>query len=107
MTAERATAARAAGGMVTPAPTIRIVDGLDAVDGLPEGGFGIVLKIHHAAIDGMAGMQMITAMHDDDPDGVRVPLEDHWRPEPGPSATTLLAWAGVHAVTRPLNAARL
>jgi WS/DGAT/MGAT family acyltransferase len=93
--------------LTRPPWEMTVVDGLDAVEGLPPGGFGIVLKVHHAAIDGMSGVQMITAMHDDSPTGGGAVFEDHWRPEPLPSTTMLLARAGVHSVTRPLNAVRM
>jgi diacylglycerol O-acyltransferase / wax synthase len=93
--------------LTRPPWEMTVVDGLDAVDGLPPGGFGIVLKVHHAAIDGMAGVQMITTMHDDHPSAVRDVVDDDWQPEPLPSTTTLLTRAGVHSITRPVNAARL
>ena len=32
-----------------------MIEALDAIDGIPEGSFALVLKVHHAAIDGMAG----------------------------------------------------
>ena len=35
---------------------------------MPQGSFAIITKIHHAAIDGMAGMEMTSAIHDHTPD---------------------------------------
>ena len=40
-----------------------MIEGLDAIDGIPEGSFALALKVHHAAIDGVAGVDM------DDPIG--------------------------------------
>ncbi len=45
-----------------------IIEGLDGIEGFPKGCFGMVLKVHHAAIDGMAGVEMITAIHEQTPD---------------------------------------
>ncbi len=41
-----------------------VIEGLDGIEGLPKGSFGVVIKVHHAAIDGMAGVELITAIHD-------------------------------------------
>ena len=46
-----------------------VVEGLDNVDGVPKGSFAVISKIHHAAIDGMSGMEMTSAIHDDEPVG--------------------------------------
>ena len=40
-----------------------VIEGLDDVEGVPKGAFAMVLKVHHAAIDGMSGVEMITAIH--------------------------------------------
>jgi WS/DGAT/MGAT family acyltransferase len=93
--------------MSRPPWEMTVIDGLDGIDWLPEGGFGVVLKVHHAAIDGMAGVQMITAMHDEEAEPSRPVVEDRWKPERDPSPWGLLRRAGVHGVTRPLNGARL
>ena len=46
-----------------------VIEGLDNVEGVPAGSFALVTKVHHAAIDGMSGMEMTSAIHDDDADG--------------------------------------
>ena len=40
-----------------------VIEGLDNVEGVPPGSFAFVLKIHHAAVDGKSGIEMITAIH--------------------------------------------
>ena len=42
-----------------------IVEGLDNIEGLPPGCFALVAKVHHAAIDGMSGVELATAIRDD------------------------------------------
>ena len=44
-----------------------VVEGLDGIEGLPKGCFAMVTKVHHAAIDGMSGIDLMEAMHTLDP----------------------------------------
>ena len=42
-----------------------VIEGLDdGVDGIPKDGFATFTKIHHAAVDGVSGMELITVLHD-------------------------------------------
>ncbi len=41
-----------------------VITGIDAVDGLPENGYALFLKMHHAAIDGASGRAIQEAIHD-------------------------------------------
>lgn len=84
-----------------------MIEGLDAIEGLPSGCFALAMKIHHAAIDGMAGVEMVNVMHDLAPDAVPAEVPDDWRPDPMPPQWSLLGRANVHDVTRPLSALRL
>jgi WS/DGAT/MGAT family acyltransferase len=78
-----------------------VVEGLDEVEGLPPGCFAIVWKTHHAAIDGMSGIEMINAVHAGAPG-----TPDTWKPEPVPPPLPLLARAGAHAMTNPWRASQ-
>jgi WS/DGAT/MGAT family acyltransferase len=40
-----------------------VIEGLDNVPGVPRGGFALYVKIHHAAVDGEAGAQLVRALH--------------------------------------------
>ncbi len=44
-----------------------VIEGLDNVEGLPPGCFAVFLKIHHAAIDGASGVEIMAALHDLEP----------------------------------------
>ncbi len=44
-----------------------VIEGLDNVEGVPKGSFAIMLKVHHAAMDGVTGVEVFTAMHDFEP----------------------------------------
>src|SRR5210317_720660 len=41
-----------------------IIEGLDNIEGLPPGCFAMYMKIHHSAIDGATGNQIVEALHD-------------------------------------------
>ena len=41
-----------------------VIEGLDNVSGVPQGSIGLLLRIHHAAIDGHSGHALLQALHD-------------------------------------------
>ncbi|MFC1579044.1 wax ester/triacylglycerol synthase family O-acyltransferase [Pseudomonadota bacterium] len=42
---------------------VYIIEGLDKIPGLPRGSFAMFLKIHHAAVDGVAAVSLVEKMH--------------------------------------------
>jgi len=85
-----------------------IIEGLDGIEGFPKGCFGMVLKVHHAAIDGMAGVEMITAVHEQTPDtAAPPPAAEEWVSEKAPSSAELLSRATMNSFTRPAHFARV
>jgi diacylglycerol O-acyltransferase / wax synthase len=94
--------------LTRPPWEMTVIEGLDNVEGLPPGCFAIVMKVHHAAIDGVSGTQIVTAMHDETPEGAeRPPAREDWQGERPDSAWQLLAKAGMHTALSPVHAARL
>ena len=83
-----------------------MIEGLDAIDGIPAGSFALALKVHHAAIDGAAGVDMLNVLNDPAPDTPPPDIDDPWKPDAQPSSVELLVRAGVHVLTRPVRAAR-
>lgn len=85
-----------------------VIEGLDAVEGVPEGAFGVVLKVHHAAVDGKSGVEMITAMHTQSPDDPAPdPPASPWSPERDPTPWELSARAGFNSLMMPRRGARV
>src|SRR4029077_10321243 len=41
-----------------------VIDGLGGTGRFPPGCFGTVLKVHHSAIDGVSGVELLNAIHD-------------------------------------------
>ncbi len=74
------------------------------INGLQDGTVAIMTKVHHAAVDGKAGVQLTMAMLDPDPDpNVREipPRPDTTESERVPSEVEMLARGWVGLLTRP------
>lgn len=78
-----------------------IVGGLDNIDGLPPGSFAIVLKVHHAAIDGVSGAQIISALHSLRREEPPETVADDWDPEKPPGVMDLIWRSTVNSTLRP------
>jgi diacylglycerol O-acyltransferase len=83
-----------------------IIEGLDEIEGVPLGSFAIYFKIHHAAIDGVAGAELLTATHATSPADPVLPPSEPWLPEGPPSGWELLLRAGTNGLRRPVRALR-
>ena len=64
---------------------ITFVEGLDSIPGISKGSYALITKVHHAAVDGKASSEMMTALLDITPDIREVEGEDTWEPEELPS----------------------
>ncbi|NOX69663.1 MAG: wax ester/triacylglycerol synthase family O-acyltransferase [Gammaproteobacteria bacterium] len=84
-----------------------VIEGLDNVEGVPKGSFALVTKIHHAAIDGVSGAEIMAAIHDLTPDAeVEGPLHP-WAPERIPTGVELLTKAALNTLTAPAKFSKL
>jgi diacylglycerol O-acyltransferase len=93
--------------LTRPPWELTVIEGLDAVEGLPPGSFAISLKVHHSVIDGETGVQLINVLHDSSPTAPSEAESDVWRPEQPPGVRSLARFALRNAATYPLRAARL
>jgi WS/DGAT/MGAT family acyltransferase len=77
------------------------------VEGLSEDRFAILSKTHHALVDGISGVDIITVLFDTAPDPMPVaPPEHAWVPKPLPNDAQLLADALLERATVPQEFAR-
>jgi WS/DGAT/MGAT family acyltransferase len=81
---------------------MHVLTGLDDIDSLPPGAFAILTKIHHAAVDGVAGIGVTAALHDLEPTGTQPEARDPLT-EKVPTQLDLIAGAMCKAVGRPLR----
>jgi len=80
-----------------------VIEGLDNIDGVPKGSYAILSKVHHVAIDGMSGVDLMHATHTLHPS--RDPLEtiDEWKPEATPAQLELLTRGLLRTYTLPFR----
>ncbi len=82
-----------------------VIEGLNEVEGLPPNSFAIMLKIHHSAIDGVSGAEIITAIHSLTPDAPLPEPNDDWQGESSPPLLKVWSRAYVNNVKRPMKLA--
>ena len=66
----------------------------------------MLTKVHHAAIDGVSGVDLMHALHTVSPEPEKFPDPDPWEPERVPSQFGLFARGYARAFTLPLRQAR-
>jgi WS/DGAT/MGAT family acyltransferase len=77
---------------------------LHVVEGLEGDRIAVVTRIHHAAIDGVSGAELMASLFDLTPEIAPVPPpESPWEPEPVPSEAALLAGAVAEGARSPLR----
>lgn len=82
--------------MSRPPWEIYVIEGLDNIKGLPKGCYAMVVKIHHALIDGQFGAMLLAAMHDLSPVTKEPEQEQPWIVDRVPTAIELLARASIN-----------
>jgi len=87
--------------MSRPPWELCIIEGLDGIEDMPRGAFAMVLKIHHAAIDGVSGLEMISVLHDRSPVPDSVRVEQNGDGLESASLVGLLARAVPNVVRKP------
>jgi WS/DGAT/MGAT family acyltransferase len=77
-----------------------VIEGLDNVEGFPKGSFALLAKMHHAAIDGVSGVDVTTSLHSESPEIDDRPVPE-WTPKAAPQPAGLLVRAYVNRMARP------
>ena len=80
-----------------------VVEGLDNIPGIPPGCFAMVTKVHHAAIDGMSGIDLMEALHTLSPDEPPPPGPDTWRADTPPNPLGLFLKGYANAWLNPIR----
>jgi WS/DGAT/MGAT family acyltransferase len=77
------------------------------VEGVEGGGFALLAKTHHALVDGISGVDIVTVLFDTSPEPA-APADPgaRWLPRPLPSRAQLLGEALVERATVPAEAVR-
>jgi diacylglycerol O-acyltransferase / wax synthase len=75
------------------------------VQGLEDGHWAVLSKVHHCMVDGVSGSDLLALMLDLTPEG-RPPAPDDWRPDAEPSSRTLAVQAVTDMARSPYEQAR-
>ncbi|MEI2717000.1 MAG: wax ester/triacylglycerol synthase family O-acyltransferase [Candidatus Nanopelagicales bacterium] len=75
------------------------------IEGLADGQFAVLNKVHHAMIDGLSGADLTEVLLDADPDAA---IEDPqpWTPRPEASAISMMTTGVMDSVRDPVRTAR-
>lgn len=76
------------------------------VHGLSGGRLAVYTKIHHAAIDGVSGNEILSALLDTTPEGRDVGNPPAWEPQSRPSTAELVARGLISLSTQPVRGVR-
>jgi len=79
---------------------IYVIEGLNNIEGYPPGCFGLLMKVHHCAMDGATGTQFMNIVHDLTPETRDVSEAPPWIVE-RPSLARMLGQAYVDAWRKP------
>lgn len=69
---------------------IAFVDGIDTYPGISPNSFALISRVHHAAVDGMSGAEIMGSLLDLSSDPRVVEAPDPWAPEQLPSSIELV-----------------
>ena len=87
---------------------LTVISGLRAVAGVPDGAFGLLLKIHHAAIDGASGAALTEVLHDQSATPGNVPPpQTVWVGEQEPAPFELMSRSAMNNFMQPFRAAEM
>ena len=78
------------------------IDGIDHVEGLPPHCFGVLTRMHHAAMDGATGTQFSSILHDTSPEVAHYEADKPWRGERA-SGARMLGKAYIDAWKKPVE----
>ncbi len=95
--------------LTRPPWEITVIEGLDNIPGFPKGSYAMLSKVHHSAIDGVSGVDLMMATHTLTPDVTPLATPDPWRPEANPSQVETFIRGSLKSMTLPwrqLNATR-
>lgn len=83
------------------------VENLNEVAGLSKGSFALISKVHHAAVDGGSGVELMGALLDISDRPRTIDIVDRWQPEPVPGTSRLVAAAYSRMGRKSVALARL
>jgi diacylglycerol O-acyltransferase / wax synthase len=86
-----------------PLWSITFVEGLNNIPQVPAGSVALIAKIHHVAIDGMAGAGLLSLIFDFSPKPTKLPAPKPYEPKPFPDQFSLIYNSTMSFLSKPLK----
>ncbi len=90
-----------------PLWSFTFVEGIDSISQVPKGSVAIISKIHHVAIDGMAGAGMMSLIFEMSPTPAKLQEPKPWKPKPLPSEIGLMTRSAMSFTKSPFKLAKI
>ena len=74
---------------------------LDNVEGVPPGSYALLPETHHAAVDGVSGMEIMSALNDAESDAERPVDKGDWKLSP--TRSVVASCGPINNVKRPMH----
>jgi len=90
--------------MQRPLWEAHIINGMDCLPDYAKGSFGLYMKVHHAALDGVSGTDILAALHGLKPRAFNAAATtDTWQGETPPSNWSVARKAYINNLRKPLQ----
>ena len=83
------------------------VEGLDNIPQVPKGSVAIITKMHHVAVDGVGGADMLGLFLDMTADVKEIPVPRPFNPKPLPSDVSLVLRSALSFAEEPLKFSKM
>lgn len=84
---------------------ITFVTGINSIEGISKGSFALITRVHHAAVDGKASTEMMSALLDATCDVREIAGADNWVPEALPSTLGVITYSWSIAAQKAVDLA--
>ncbi len=86
---------------------ITFVEGLETVTQVPPGSVALIAKIHHAALDGVGGADLMTVLYDLSAESKPIPDPEPFNPAPLPNELNVVTRSAMDFAKNPLKLPRI
>lgn len=90
-----------------PLWSFTFVEGLDDIPQVPKGSVAIIAKIHHVAIDGVAGAGIMGLFFDLSPNTKKLPAPVEYQPEAMPNELNMIMKSTMSFIEKPMKFPKL
>lgn len=86
-----------------PLWSIAYVEGIDGIDQVPKGSIALISKVHHVAVDGMAGANLLSLIFEMTDKATKPKTPRPFKPKPLPNEVNLLVKSARSFAKKPLK----